>query len=122
MNRRTFFGYASFGAFVGGVIGLALLVTLAGCPSDYAPLATPTAELTAHQHACVAKGEVMISHGLMLGLPCPYIEAELRELVRNDEDCLAFYGDAGVSVDLCTPDRDSSWGSDGKDAGIDGSD
>ena len=101
---------------------ISLCCALLACPSDYAPVATPTAELSAHQHACVAKGEVMISHGLMLGLHCPYIEAQLKDLVRSDEDCIAFYGDAGVAVELCAPDRDSSWGSVTKDGGLDDSD
>lgn len=72
---------------------------------DTPPPAQPTAELSAHQRACVAKGENLIQKDQMKGEPCEATAMRLEALVQTDEDCRAFYGDAGITVSLCPPTR-----------------
>lgn len=59
--------------------------------------------MVVHKRACVAKGEVLISKSQMENLPCHTIELKLRVFVERDEDCQAYYGDAGVTIGLCEP-------------------
>lgn len=81
------------------------LAFLGACLPD-APASQPTAEMSAHQRACVAKGENLISKDQMKGEPCEATALRLEALVRTDEDCKAFYGDAGITVSLCPPTRE----------------
>lgn len=70
------------------------------------PPTAPTAETSAHQRACQAKGEVLIEKDLMHDEPCSATALRLQALVSTDEDCRAYYGDAGISVSLCGSPKD----------------
>ncbi len=79
---------------------IALLCSCAGGSSRGATRAEVN---QTHEHACTAKGLVVIAEGLSLEQACEEIAPKLQKLLSTDEDCLAYMGDAGPSgAELCS--------------------
>lgn len=72
------------------------LLLVAAC---HDPAAAPTSpRLVAHKDFCVAAGLAIKEQSEAEGLPCWAVEARLERHVRTNEDCLAYWGDAGVDL------------------------
>lgn len=82
---------------------VALALVLAACspsPAPNSPDAVAVRQLA--MRACVAKGEVQIAMDRLQAVDCAETTAKLQHLVREDQDCLVYFGDAGVAVkDIC---------------------
>lgn len=53
--------------------------------------------------ACELRGNALIAKSRAEGDKCEKTTFLLQEMVRTDENCLIYFGDAGVTVvDLCT--------------------
>ena len=86
-----------------GLVSVALYILLSTIPLSCIapPHVSSPADIQANKRACTAKGEVIISKDLLLNEPCAATALRLAALVATDEDCRAYYGDAGITVQLC---------------------
>jgi len=80
-----------------------LLTAATACFETSAKAPSAVEVLMIHKRACVAKGENIIEKDMLHDEPCAATAMRLAALVATDEDCKAYYGDAGIAVELCGP-------------------